>query len=243
MKHAAQPRSAAPAPPSAPAVGRGAEFPDCARDCQLRSEADHRIANHLALLASYTRMKSANFAGAGFASHASVRLYTQSIEAQIRAVARLHRLMTLQAGGGASAADLSPLLHEICAPFTGGPAERVVVVEDLEEGCSVDIGHVLPIGQIIGEAIANALKYAIPDSAAGVLLIRSRRTEQNTICIEVIDNGPGLPAAFDPESDGGFGFRLMRSISRGMRAPLIFDSGPQGLRVSLILPQPEPAVA
>jgi two-component sensor histidine kinase len=221
-------------PTRPPADGPESGSPQCAHDCPIRSEADHRIANHLNLLSSYTRLRGAEFDGDGAVSHASVRLLAQSIEAQIRSVARLHTMMTLQAG--AISTDLSPLLHEICAPFTGRPEQRVVLVEDLAAGCWVNVAFSLSIGQIAGEAIINAMKHAFPDSSPGVLLVRSRRTATNGVLVEVIDNGPGLPAAFDPDRDGGFGFNLMRSLSRGLRAPLGFVSSPAGLRVSLTLP-------
>ncbi len=225
-------------PPSPVPAGVGVGFPACARDCQLRSEADHRIANHLTLLSSYARLKSAEFDGEGSASHASVRLLTRGIDAQIRAVARLHRLMMVQGGGGV--AELSPLLQEICEPFTGEADPSVVLVEDFEDGGFVSIEHVLPIGQIVGEAITNAMKYAFAGAENATLVVRSRRTDENAIRIEIVDNGPGLPPNFDPDKDGRFGFNLMRSISRGLQAALRFHSSADGLRVSLTLPAAPP---
>jgi two-component sensor histidine kinase len=226
---------ASPAPrPVGGAFRVSLAFPDCARDCRLRSEADHRIANHLTMLSSYARMKCAEFKGEGVTSYESVRLLNQSIEAQICAISRLHRMLTWQAGS--NAVELAPLLHEICGSLVGDPEQRVILVEDLAPDCAIGVEHVLAVGQIVGEAIINAYKYAFPASAAGVVLIRSRRTGQGAVCVDIIDNGPGLPAAFDPEADGGFGFNLMRSLSRGLRAPLDFVSSPNGLRVTLTLP-------
>lgn len=209
-------------------------FPACASECQIRQETDHRVANQLAMLAGYVRLRSAELDESGVISHRAMRLLTQSIEAQIHAVAQLHRLLVSH--DSASAVDLSPLLHEMCASFRAGADQHVTLIEDFEPNCLVSTDQVLPVCQLVGEAIINALKYAFSESASGVLAVRSQRTAHDTVSIGVTDNGPGLPAGFDPARHGGFGFNLMRSVSRTLRATLNVESTARGLRIGMTLP-------
>jgi two-component sensor histidine kinase len=219
--------------PLEPLAGGAAGFPGCALDCALRHETDHRVANHLAMLSSFLQLKSAEFEQPGPLNRAAVQLFAQSLDAQIRAVARLHRVLTSHDLD--AEIDLATLLREVCAPFANGLDQRLVLIQDFSADCYARPDQVLQISQIVGEAITNAVKHAYPGDATGVLLIRSQPTTSGGVLIEVSDNGVGLPEAFDPDRDGGFGFHLMRGLSRGLRAPLSFFSSPQGLRVNLTL--------
>ena len=211
----------------------GAGFPGCAHDCALRRETDHRVANHLAMLSSYVRLKSAEFEPPGAPGRDAIRLFAQGLDAQIRSIARLHRILT--SDDHDADVDLATLLIEVCAPFASGLDQRIVLLQDFAADCSARPDQVLQISQLVGEAITNAVKHAYPGGGAGVLLVRSQRTTAGGVRVEVSDNGVGLPQAFDPDTDGGLGFQLMRGLSRGLGAPLVFRSGPQGLRVSLTL--------
>lgn len=218
---ASPPRVAIPSPPA------------CASQCQIRRETDHRVANQLAMLASYVRLKSAELDRPDAITPGSMRLLTQGIEAQIHAVARLHRLLMSQDNAGD--VDLAPLLREMCAAFRGG-AQNAMLIEDLAPDCFVTTDQVLPMCQLVGEAIINAMKYAVSPSAKGVLVVRSQRTSLGGVSVGVMDNGPGLPPGFNPERDGGFGFTLMRNVSQAMGAPLVVETSPRGLHVGVVLP-------
>jgi hypothetical protein len=156
------------APVDVPGAQADPVFRACADDCALRSETDHRIANHLAILSAYVRMKGADLAKGGPAGDSPLRLFTQSISAQIGSVARLHRLLITQ--DASAPVDLPTFLHEVCAPFAVGLDLRLVLVEDLGPDCAVRADQVLPIGQLVGEAIVNAAKHACLDSRGAACL-------------------------------------------------------------------------
>lgn len=223
-------------PVDAPGVQAG--FPACAGDCGPRSETDHRIANHLAMLSAYVRMKGADLAKGAAAGDSSLLLFAQSVRVQIDAVARLHRLLISHDAN--APVELPTLLHEVCAPFATGLDPGFVLVEDFGAGCAARADQILPVGQLIGEAIVNAAKHAHSDPGGGLLVVRCRRGETGRVHIEVVDSGPGLPPTFDPDRDGGFGFRLMRGLSRQLGASLDFGSEGAGLRVRLTLPDEAP---
>jgi two-component sensor histidine kinase len=205
------------------------------QDCSLIAEADHRIANHLALLAGHVRLKAAELAKRPEASgRDAIQLLLLGVQAEISAVARLHR--KLSGGNAQTSSDLADEMHEVCAPFNSGLSGDLVVVEDFEPGCHVTADQILPVTQIVTEVITNALKYAAGDGRGGLLVARLRKGEPGSAVIEIIDHGPGFPSAFNPATDGGLGFRVVRALAVQLEATASFSSTAEGLRFTLTLP-------
>ena len=203
--------------------------------CSCLEEADHRIANHLALLNSYVRLQAADLTRQGAApSRDSVRLLLTGVGVQIDSVARLHR--SLAAHGQHQSADLSEHLHAVCAPFAFGLSGGCEIIEDFRDGCIVRPDQVLPLTQIVAEVITNAVKHAHADGGTGSILARCRKDAAGAVVVEVIDDGAGLPEAFDPKTDGGLGFRLLRALGKQLGARIAFESNSPGLRFRLMLP-------
>ena len=204
-------------------------------ECSLVAEADHRIANHLALLASYVRLKAADLASEPTElSLDNVRLLLVGVEAQIIAVARLHRALT--AGGRRASADLSEHLHTTCAPFMSGLSGPIKLLEDFSAGCLVRPDQVLPITQIVAEVVTNALKHAHAGGEAGTIVVRCSKDDSGAVQVEVMDDGPGFAETFDPRTEGGLGLRLVRAMGKQLGALVAFESTSDGLRFQLTLP-------
>ncbi|WP_339872398.1 sensor histidine kinase [uncultured Brevundimonas sp.] len=200
----------------------------------LRAETDHRVANHLMMLSSYVRLQGRHIARDGVVDRAAVSLFARSVDAQIHAIARLHRRLMTNVNDQSS--DLGPLLHEVVACFAIDP-ETCAVVEDLDPACSVRMDQLLPISQIVNEAVTNSLKYAFRGTRPGRLTVRCLPLPSGDLRVEIGDNGDGLPAALPAGTDGGFGIGLMRDLARQLDASLAFDSGPDGLTVRLTVPR------
>jgi len=108
----------------------------------------------------------------------------------------------------------------------------------LERAFSDDVlvapGRLLPLTQIVAEAVTNAVKHAARDRTE-TILVTAHGAPDGTIVVEVIDSGPGLPDGFDPLRSGGLGVNLMRALSRQIGADLAFERRPVGLTVRLTL--------
>ncbi len=207
------------------------------QDCSLIAEADHRIANHLALLAGHVRLRAIDLNRRPDASGPdAIRLLLMAVEAEIAAVARLHR--KLSRGSARAPADLADELHEVCAPFGSGLSGNVVVIENFEAGCTVTADQILPLTQIITEVITNALKHAYADSRGGLLIARLRRVGPALALVEIVDHGPGFPKTFNIATDGGLGFRVVRALAEQLQATASFASSGEGVRFKLTLPLP-----
>lgn len=224
-------------PGPAPLTGLGGGGCD---DCRLLAEANHRIANHLSMLAAFARLKAAEMArpSASEPTRESVQLLLESIRVQVEAVARLHR--TLSANDRRASTDLSAHLHEVCAPLASLLTGRIELVEDFTPGCRARPEQILPLTQIISEAITNAVKHAYPSSQAGKVMVRSRQPGLGALVIEIADEGPGLAAAVDATSGGGLGLRLMRALAKQLGGGVEFRSEGAGLTVRVTLPSAAP---
>lgn len=205
----------------------------CGR-CAIVEEADHRIANHLALLAGSVRLKAAAFAQSpGMPSRSDVRLMLEGILVQIDAIAQLHRSMAVK---GQAAVHVQTLLHDICRGFVATFPERLELVEELPVDQLIAAKHAPALAQIVSELITNAAKHAGSDRQAGQIIVRTRLAPDAAIMIEILDDGPGLPADFDPLTQGGLGLRLIRALVRKLGATIVFENRKPGLQVQIGLP-------
>lgn len=203
-------------------------------ECHVVREADHRIANHLTLLAGFVRLKSAGLTDdmAALGSR-EVRLLLQGICAQLETVAHMHRALLAETQ---VFPDLGQYLHSVCDGFSSVLAGRIALIEALGADCHLSAGSVLPVTQIVSEAITNAIKHARPLGDGCVITVGCRKADGGRLVVEIADNGWGLPDRFDPATDGGLGFRLIRGLASQAGARLAFRSGTGGLVVELNLP-------
>ena len=207
----------------------------------LMAEANHRIANNLALVAGMVRLQASSIAKAGDSLTAQeVCGLLAEVGNRVETVGRLHRL--LAEAGRSPDLELSAYLREIAHSVVSslGSEEKTRLVFDLQPACSVPSHHALPIGLVVGELATNALKYAHPSGVGGVITLGCARDARDHLVISVQDDGVGLPEDFDPRTSGGLGMRLVRSLAQQLDAQLAFAQTDLGLAVSLRLPPPGP---
>ena len=94
--------------------------------------------------------------------------------------------------------------------------------------------QLLPLTQIVAEALTNAIKYAHPAGQTGTIIVRCRRDAAG-LRVEVADDGVGLPRGFDPKADSGYGTRLLTGLARHLGATLSFDAPGGGHCVAVTL--------
>jgi two-component sensor histidine kinase len=197
-------------------------------DRQLAQAADHRFANHLALLSGFVRLKASDLARRpAVSSPAGVQLILESIGVQIDAMARLHRSLASERQTGW--AELGEHVRDICAPLSTLLAGRIALVENISPGCCIAPDQIFPLAQIIAEVVTNAIKHAYPQGQVGTIVIHGRTDRAGAVVVEIVDGGVGLPDGFDTAKDSGLGFRLIRSLARQLKASVEVQSGQFGL--------------
>jgi two-component sensor histidine kinase len=199
------------------------------------SEADHRIANNLLILSSFIRLQASEVARSKRPfGPADVSALLAEVAIRVDTTAKLHMALLRTANEGQVSID--DFLGEICALLRAlYHSDRVSMLVDCVCGENIEAGRALPIGLAAIEMITNAAKYAHPTGLPAIVNVSSRKTN-NSVRIEVSDDGIGLPEGFDPSKDGGVGFRLMRALAKQIHAELHFTNDALGTSCTLIVP-------
>jgi two-component sensor histidine kinase len=214
------------------------------------SEAQHRIANNLALIAGYTRLQAGRLGKAGQPLSArEACIVLEEVAARIETVGELHRLLSAapgqvarkegrreSQGEGRDEVDLGGFLAKLCGGLmeTLSFAGDTVITHKDAGGCVVRTDQATPVALIVAELVTNALKYAHPTGVAGRILVSCQTTDEGLV-VEVADDGVGLGEDFDPMTDGGLGFRVVRGLARQLGGVLAYEGSGIGLTVRLTL--------
>jgi two-component sensor histidine kinase len=201
------------------------------------AEADHRIANNLASLSGAIRLQRNAISRSGkilTAEQACTLL--DEISARIEVTAKLHKSLAMAANG--DGVNLGNFLHEIAEMIgtLGGQGKMNLTVEHSGDGC-IEPRHALHAGLIIAELLTNAVKYAHPTGLPVKVHVHCETASNGSFLVAVTDDGVGFPENFNPETDGGLGFALMRALANGLNAELQFEHDSLGVRARLVKPR------
>lgn len=201
------------------------------------AETDHRIANNLASLSGVVRLRrNAISRDAKTFTTEQVCMLLDDIDARIEVTAKLHRsLARTKNGNGVNLGDfIEEIAEMIGALNVAGKMDLTV-----DNACHgyIDPRHALHAGLITAELLTNASKYAHPSNVVVKVGIRCKTNDDGSFSVEVTDDGVGFPENFDPDSDGGLGFQLMRALANGLGAKLAFEHDSLGVCARLVRPK------
>jgi len=201
------------------------------------AEADHRIANNLASLSGVIRFQrnAISKSGKTFTTE-QVCMLLDDIDARIEVTAQLHKLLAQAVNG--NGVNLGDFLEEISDMIsTLNPEGKMqLTVDNACDGC-IDPRHALHAGLITAELLTNASKYAHPAGLLVKVNVRVETADDGSFAVEVTDDGVGFPENFDPSTDGGLGFQLMRALANELNAELQFEHDSLGVRARLVKPK------
>jgi two-component sensor histidine kinase len=201
-----------------------------------QAEADHRIANNLALLNGvilYRARELERHPGPLEPRHVGEVL--RDLSHRIEAIGKLHMLLSAKGDG---AVGLVQLVGEICTHVTGIlPPGRVSLSMDCGCQAMIEAGEAMHVGRILAEMLTNAVKYAHPSGIPVIIHVTCRDVGDHGIMVEIADDGVGLPEGFDPDIDGGIGFKVMRSTAQQLGGSVSFEQTGMGLRSRLHIPR------
>ena len=155
-------------------------------------------------------------------------------------MARVERLLAAHPQGAAVKLDpfLQDITDEILAAST--PRDRTTLSHSHPKDGAVAGRQARSVGLIVGELVTNAINFAHPAGVWGRVGVSSRPgAAQGSQCIQVQDDGVGLPENFDPHVDGGAGLSAVRSLAERLGAKLDFTDRGIGLSVRLDVPAPD----
>ena len=169
----------------------------------LLKEIHHRVKNNLGIVSSLLDLQSAEMKDPNVveAIHESQnRVYSMSM---------IHQ--KLYQGKNLSAIEMKEYFLELSDHILDsfGLKNRIEFHFNLEE-IELDVDTAIPLGLIVNELITNSLKHAFPKDRKGRVDLYFRRKADNTLRLEVADNGIGIHKILETEEDkGGFGTKLI----------------------------------
>ncbi len=209
---------------------------DAAKD--VVAEANHRIANSLSLLVGMVRMQAREVSGRPEPlSNVDIRLLLEGVAARINTIGHLHRLLSQVPLDGAT--RLMPHLSAVSDAMVSALSSptQLVTVEHTGEDCLVLTRQVQPVILILCEVFINAMKYAHPAGVALAMRVNCAPSADGHLVLTISDDGVGLPDGFNPLTDGGLGFKVMRALAAEIGATLDIQSTGLGLVTRLSVPR------
>lgn len=215
-----------------------ASKPEPRNQADLILEANHRIANSLAIIAGLIRSELSDLSSCKLPAPTSFRRSLRNLSLRIDALGRLHRLLTDADSKGT--VELSAYLREIVDAGTRSLANKanVKIAFNCDRGITFLANRASIIGSFVVEAMINSLKHSRRPDGCTIIYIDCKRTNHDRLVIEVKDNG--LKQLTTVGSEGrphaGTGSRLMRSLAELLRADLEIPNVSTGHTIRLQLP-------
>ncbi|MXO86201.1 PAS domain-containing protein [Altererythrobacter aurantiacus] len=196
-------------------------------DAALR-EMQHRVKNHLAMLLSFIRLEARRSESA----HSSFEVLANRVET----LSLLYHDLSSGEQDGVTCVKLGAYVSRVCSTLNMLDGQRDVIVNIDAEAIEAKVEAASQIGLLVSELLTNALQHAFPDGERGTVVVRLWQNEDDCICLQVIDDGAGLPEDCNWPEEGNLGARIVRDLAYRLDADLSVDSSEDGTRVKIAIP-------
>jgi two-component system, sensor histidine kinase PdtaS len=187
------------------------------RQVMLAQEFEHRLLNGLQLIASLLSLQGR----AATTPEAAAQLAIAA--RRVAGLGRVHRQLHLL--DHQDTVEFKEYLQHLCEDLSGllfpEGTGCAIVVEGAD--CEIPTAIGVPLGFIINELITNSAKYAKSN-----IIVRVETTSPPCHSLSVLDDGPGLPAGFDPAKSKGLGMKIVLSLVKQVGGELHILRGDNG---------------
>jgi len=182
----------------------------------LLREIHHRVKNNLQIIASLLSAQSE------FLDDQSAIKVIADSQSRVKAMSLIHQ--KLYNSQSLSTIDMPEYIGDLVTYLRDSFDWQRRIAFNLEIAkIRLDVSKAVPLGLILNEAITNAFKYAFADMDDARISIRLA-TEQETITLEVSDNGRGLTDHFDISESNSFGMILMKGMAEDLEGNFMVRS-------------------
>jgi two-component sensor histidine kinase/PAS domain-containing protein len=170
-------------------------------------EIHHRVKNNLQTIAALLRLQARRTGNPEVADQ-----LRESI-GRIISIAVVHEFLSHEE---TSVINIHEVSNRILAEVRNGVLDHARPISLVLEGTR---SFTLPAQQatscalIINELVQNAVEHAFVGLPGGSIVVRLAE-QGGSLCIEIQDDGRGLPHDFDPVRQGGLGMQIVRSLVR-----------------------------
>ncbi len=196
----------------------------------LLKEIHHRVKNNLQVISSLLSLQARDIADLR-----SRELFMNS-QNRVQTMALIHeRLYQSDDLSKLDFAEYIPTLAESLFSTYKTEHQNIALRVDVED-LLIELDQAIPCGLMINELVTNALKYAFPNMEQGTISIGLRAVEGDTIELNVVDDGIGLPEDISTRSEKSLGLQLINILTRQLRGQLEIKNPDRGTHFCITFP-------
>ncbi|MBI2910995.1 MAG: GAF domain-containing protein [Chloroflexi bacterium] len=201
----------------------------------LLAEMHHRVKNNLQTVAALLSLQARR------AQSDEVAAPLRESVGRVQSIAAIHDLLSRKEPGVASVADVARGIADILGDHPVRPRAGATVVVEGEE-ILLSSRQAMVFALVLNELVTNALRHGFGGRSGGTIAISAQQPQEQTIAVEVRDNGRGLPADFDLERHRGLGLQIVQTlVEKDLRGSLQLRSSPEAGTIVLMAFPIEPA--
>lgn len=193
----------------------------------LNKEIHHRVKNNLQVISSMLDLQSQTLQ-----DEKATAIIREGMQ-RVQSMAFIHQ--NLYQGSAANGVNMNEYIRTLSLHLFQTYNIRMdkIRFHTAIEELNLHTDTAIPLGMIMNELVSNSLKYAFRHREEGDIWVNMRR-HGNELLLQVKDNGEGLPADFNPEKSGSFGYEIINAFCQKMKARLNVD-GSDGTDVQIIV--------
>ena len=193
----------------------------------MMSEIHHRVKNNLQMVSSILDLQ-----GRDLSDEKSIRVIEDSLS-RINAISLIHKRLYQSDNirGIKINTYLQELAFDILKNFSATVNPSSIDLQCNIDDLDMDLESAIPIGLITAELITNSCKYAFINITQPKITI-SLAKQTTGLILAVTDNGVGKQQSINT-SGTAFGTKLIKSLSRKLRAEITENSSSNGTSIQL----------
>jgi len=183
----------------------------------LLKEVHHRVKNNMQIISSILNLQSSYVT-----DNYTLALLKES-QNRIKTMAYIHE--SLYQNKSFTSVNFSEYIQTLSKNIIQSyvlSSEKVELILNLEK-INLNLDVSIPAGLIINELITNAIKHAFPGTKKGKVCL-NLKSENNSIYLQVTDNGAGIPPGVDYNNTNTLGLQLVNTLIDQLDGEINFKS-------------------
>jgi PAS domain S-box-containing protein len=183
----------------------------------LLKEIHHRVKNNLQIVFGLLELQSRSI------HDPEIKILFEESQNRIHSMALIHEMLYRSSDLSQInfANYLQDLLHSLAQSYNVD-TQNISFQIDME-AFSLNIELATPCGLIINELVTNALKHAFPNHQSGNIKLTCHKNKENRICLNISDNGIGMPANINITKTSSLGLQLVYTLVKQLKGTIVLD--------------------
>ena len=183
----------------------------------LLKEVHHRVKNNLQIITSLLDLQLMGI------DNPETKATLLDAQSRLKSIALIHQVLSQSEKG--KNVSFNNFVVELAGHIKNSVhGEKPITVDvDIPDTIRFNINTSIPLGLILNELLTNAFKYAFAEKESGRIAINLTTKPDGKYCMEVIDNGCGLPIGFDIRTSTSLGLSLISTLSGQLSGKINYE--------------------